>query len=68
MIMLNKGFDQVAKSMDSFSKGMGELQSEISKDTERSNRESAKREKINKENLNKIWGSSKSNVKIWGDK
>ena len=59
---LDRGFTQFSKGMDSFNKGMEDFSRELSDDNKRHNHNSAKREKINKENLKKIWGNKKDSL------
>jgi len=57
----NKGVQDFSKSMDSITK---EFSGDISKSKKRGRSESKK----NQKNIEKLFGSSKSNVKIWSDK
>ncbi len=52
----NKGIDGFNKAVHDFGNSMGSLTKEMSKDIEKSNKESESRERKNKENLDKIWG------------
>jgi hypothetical protein len=47
--VFNKGLQDFGKSMDSITK-------ELSDDVSKSNNNAAKREEVNKKNLDKIWG------------
>ncbi len=52
----NKGIEGFNKIVQQFGNSMGSLTREMSKDIEKSNKESEARERKNKENLDKIWG------------
>ena len=54
--------------MNEFKKQMDSFNDVIKSHYEEYDRTSKERESKNKENLNKLWGNSKSNVKIWSDK
>jgi len=57
---INKGIDTFNKAVQTFGSSMDQLSKEIS---------SSKNSQSSKymENLEKLWGTSKSNVKIWSD-
>ena len=74
MAQFNKGVKDFGETMDSITK---ELSSDVSKSNQRAKRESIKNQrnveklfgKSNKKQNNiKIWGSSKSNVKVFSGK
>ena len=54
---VNQGIDIFNNAVQDFGKSMDSLTKEMSVDIEKSNRESEAREKKNKENLDKIWGT-----------
>jgi len=61
IITFNKGVQEFSKNMDSITK---EFSGDISKSRKKGRSESKK----NQKNIEKLFGSSKSNVKIWSDK
>ena len=54
---INQGIDIFNKAVQDFGNSMDTMTKEMSSDIEKSNRESDVREKKNKENLDKIWGT-----------
>lgn len=54
---INQGIDTFNKAVQDFGNSMDIMTKEMSSDIEKSNRESDVREKKNKENLDKIWGT-----------
>ena len=55
----SKGMDTFNKAVQDFGDSMDTMTKEMSSDIEKSNREAIIREKKNKENLEKIWGTKK---------
>lgn len=53
--------------MSDFGKSMDSITKELSIDIQKSNNFAEEREKINKKNLDKIYGNS-NHTKIWSDK
>ena len=64
---MDKLFKEFDKGMSVFNKCMNDMLSELSLDIERSNERSKAETAKNQRNLDKIWGSSKSNTKLWSD-
>ena len=56
---LNKGTNAFNKAVQDFGDSMNTISNEMSSDIEKSNRDVKIREKKNKENLEKIWGTKK---------
>jgi len=55
----SKGMDTFNKAVQDFGDSMDTMTKEMSSDIQKSNRASEIREKKNKENLEKIWGTKK---------
>ena len=64
---MDKFFKEFDKGMSVFNKCMNDMLKELSSDVKESNTRSKDRERQNQKHLDKIWGSSKSNTKIWSD-
>ena len=56
---INHGIDVFNKAVQDFGDSMDTMTKEMSSDIEKSHKESETREKKNKENLDKIWGTKK---------
>ena len=61
---LSKGINTFNKAVQDFGDSMDTMTREMSSDIEKSNRDAEIREKKNKENLEKIWGKRKWDVKF----
>ena len=66
--LLDKGMKQFSKIIDSFGKSMDAVTSGFSSDIENSNERSKSEAAKNQRNLDILWGSSKSNTKLWSNK
>ncbi len=55
----SRGTDAFNKAVQDFGNSMDTMTKELSSDIEKSNKECEAREKKNKENLEKIWGTKK---------
>jgi len=63
----DKGMDIFNKSVQDFGKSMDSMTKELSQDIEKSEKRRGNELKKNQENIKKLFGSYKSNVKIWDD-
>ena len=60
---INQGISTFNKAVQDFGDSMDKMTSELSSDVKKSNMESEDRAKRNQENLDKIWGKKKWDVK-----
>ena len=65
---MDKCFKEFDKGMSAFNKCMNDLFSELSSDIENNNERSKSEAAKNQRNLDILWGSSKSNTKLWSNK
>ena len=65
---LDKFFKEFDKGMSVFNKCMNDMLKELSSDIENNNERSKIEAAKNQRNLDILWGSSKSNTKLWSNK
>ena len=63
IVALSKGINTFNKAVQDFGDSMDTMTKELSSDIEKSNRENKIREKKDRENLEKLWGKRKWDVK-----